>query len=95
MRPGKHVFYFLSISSAATGFTLLLNWEVLGALVEAKTIVELDARSKEELAQGAFSIADILDIAAVVLEVIKDAGNISVMVEIEGKSSVDEQKIIQ
>lgn len=74
---------------------LLLNWEVLGALVEAETILELDARSKEELAQGAFSIADRLDIAAVVLEVIEDAGNISVTVEIEGKSSVDEEKIIQ
>jgi len=31
----------------------------------------------------------------VVLEVIEDAGNISVVVEIEGKSSVDEGQIIQ
>ena len=50
MRPGKNVFNVSSISSAATGFTLLLNWEVLGALIEAETIVGLDVRSKEELA---------------------------------------------
>ena len=42
----KKVFNVSSISSAATGFTLLLNWEVLGALIEAG----LDVRSKEELA---------------------------------------------
>jgi len=64
-------------------------------LIEAETIVELDARSKEELAQGAFSIVDRLDIAAVVLEVIEDTGNKSGAVEIEGKSSVDEEQIIQ
>jgi len=68
---------------------------VLGALIEAETIVEVDARSKEELARVAFSIADRLDIATVVLEVIEDAGNISVTVEIESKSSVHEEKIIQ
>jgi len=68
---------------------------VRGALIEAETIVELDARSKEELAQGAFSIVDRLDIAAVVLEVIEDTGNKSGAVEIEGKSSVDEEQIIQ
>lgn len=64
-------------------------------MIEAETIVELDARSKEELAQGAFSIVDRLDIAAVVLEVIEDTGNKSGAVEIEGKSSVDEEQIIQ
>jgi len=69
---------------------------VLGALIEAETIiVEVDARSKEELARVVFSIADRLDIATVVLEVIEDAGNISVTVEIESKSSVHEEKIIQ
>jgi len=68
---------------------------VRGALIEAETIVELDARSKEELAQGAFSMVDRLDITAVVLEVIEDTGNISGGVEIEGKSSVDEEQIIQ
>ena len=68
---------------------------MLGALIEAETIVEVDARSKEELARVAFSIADRLDIATVVLEVIEDAGNISVTVEIESKSSVHEEKIIQ
>jgi len=31
----------------------------------------------------------------VVLEVIEDAGNISVAVETEGKSYVDEEKVIQ
>lgn len=35
------------------------------------------------------------DIAAVVLEVIEDAGHISVAVEIEGKASVDEEQTIQ
>ena len=56
-------------------------------------IVELDAGSREELARGAFS--DRLDITAVVfrVEVIDDAGDISVAVEIEGKSSVDEEQI--
>ena len=69
---------------------------MLGALIEAETIiVEVDARSKEELARVVFSIADRLDIATVVLEVIEDAGNISVTVEIESKSSVHEEKIIQ
>jgi len=69
---------------------------VLGALIEAETIiVEVDARSKEELARVVFSIVDRLDIATVVLEVIEDAGNISVTVEIESKSSVHEEKIIQ
>lgn len=61
----------------------------------SKPIVELDPRWKKELAWGAFCIADRLNIAAVVLEVIEDAGNISVAVEIEGKSSVDEEKVIQ
>lgn len=68
---------------------------MLGASIETEPIVELDARWKEELAWGAFSIADRLNIAAVVLEVIEDAGNISVAVETEGKSYVDEEKVIQ
>lgn len=50
MRSRKHAFKVSSISSAATGFTLLLNWEVLGALIEVEIIVELDGRTKEELA---------------------------------------------
>lgn len=66
----------------------------VGALIEAETIVELDARWKEELAWGTFSKADRLFTAVVVLEVIEDAGNILVAVELEGKSSVDE-KVIQ
>lgn len=65
---------------------------MLGALTGAETIVGLDARSKEELARVAFSIVDRPDIATVtvVLEV-----DVSVAVEIEGKSSVDEEQIIQ
>lgn len=56
---------------------------MLGRLKEAEIIVELDARSKE-LAWVAFFIVDRLNIFGVVLEVIEDAGNISVAVEIEG-----------
>ena len=40
----------------------MLNWEMLGALIEAETIVGLDVRSKEELARVAFSIVGRLDI---------------------------------
>ena len=84
MRPGKHVFNVSSISSAATGFTLLLNWEVLGALMEAETIVELNGRSEEEEGQGAFSITVdrlVEGTATGVLEVIEEV----VALEIESR----------
>lgn len=50
MPSAKEVFNVLSISWAATGFTLLL-----GTLLEAGTVVELKERSTEDLHFGKFS----------------------------------------